>query len=114
MTTFHNYYTDESLKKHKNYLKEILFYLRKHPNEDNLYQLSDDFQDVLDIEDPLYKRVEDFSNEDIFSEKFIELFIKIRTNNLMNPIEFHDYFVEKFPQWKDIYYYDDDELDLKE
>lgn len=102
---YHVKYSDESLREHREYLKEIIKYLKKHPEEEELYLFVDSFQYAVGMEDPLYARVYDLFAEEPWSKIYSKLYVYARNGHMMGQKEFHDYFVKKFPQWKDIYYY---------
>lgn len=102
---YHVKYSDESLREHREYLKEIIKYLKKHPEEEELYLFVSSFQYAVGREDPLYARVYDLFAEDPWSKIYSKQYVYARNGYMMGQKEFHDYFVKKFPQWKDIYYY---------
>lgn len=102
---YHVKYSGESLIEHREYLKEIIKYLKKHPEEEGLYLFVSAFQYTLGTEDPLYARVQDLFDENPWCTIYSNLHTKARNGDMMDQREFHDYFVKKFPQWKDIYYY---------
>ncbi|OED30383.1 hypothetical protein [Methanosphaera sp. WGK6] len=102
MAKLHTHFNDGDFLNHKEYAFEIMEYLSEHPEELNLYNLLFEygFKDSL-----ISHKLKEFFVSGEYDVYLHEQRVADIHNTLIPLDEFPQWFVNKFPQWKDLFYY---------
>ena len=105
MVKFHPRYTEESVRNHKEYFPEMFEYIKKHPEEVNLYQIIGFYIYALGDEDPLVEEVDELLAQEPWYSSDLEYERAWRYDQFLSPNEYTKWLIDNFPQWKGIFYY---------
>ncbi|OED30346.1 hypothetical protein [Methanosphaera sp. WGK6] len=97
----------KELTNHKEYIPEIIEYLKQYPDELNLYDLLLDYDDVCFKEDneELSDMINDFLYTDYYQGYLMKQRVASKRGELILPKDYPKWFVSKFPQWRDLFIY---------
>ncbi|RAP44330.1 MAG: hypothetical protein BZ136_08875 [Methanosphaera sp. rholeuAM74] len=105
MVKFHSRYSEKSIRLHRDYLREIIDYLKKHPEEVNLYKLINFYTYALGRNDSLSEEAQNLLAQEPWSTYNLKYNRMWRHDHFMSPNEYTEWLLQKFPQWKGIFYY---------
>ncbi|WP_455644910.1 hypothetical protein [Methanosphaera sp.] len=100
------WYDENILLEHKKYIFEIMDYLKEHPDELNLYGVLLNYKTAtfMDYEKLSYT-ISDFLLKEPYCFYLQDQRIADKNDELIPDSEFPQWFVDKFPQWKDLFFY---------